>query len=368
MIRDFRKSVLIAPQDVTLMKRFESNVFNNSIIGQLRVKAEQQHDQLPSSTSEGNDYNESEDEDYDPNKADQDEAEPDKLNQNVNSKNIGDDKGGEKEDDEYNDDDFELGEEDKKEMRKYSAIESATGGLIKTRRQRQGEEEEAKLRKRQNLGSILKNNKTGSTDINNIWADMKGQSRKALSRSSTLGSSSEATTSRPMEEEVTECNSLPSNPDSQNPEKVKIKRTYEFAGKVVTEEKWVDRNSQEARAQVNSTKLRSEATQEDSKKGGEKRSFTQRNANLLYPLRRKRRRKTSLLEAVINNSSAAKISTLEKSRLDWATYVDQNKIHDELKYKNKAGYLANQDFLDRVNNRQASLFRDARSSSSKKKQ
>ena len=43
-----------------------------------------------------------------------------------------------------------------------------------------------------------------------------------------------------------------------------------------------------------------------------------------------------------------KLSTLEKSRLDWASF-DKRNINEELKIHNKAGYLDKQDFINRMN-------------------
>ncbi|VEU23420.1 DEKNAAC104730 [Brettanomyces naardenensis] len=297
--------------------------------------------------TEDHEYHESEDEDYDPKKEWSSPRSSDKA---------------QKDGDDDNDGDFEVTEEDKKAFKGYDVIESTTGGLVKTRHQRRVEEEDEKLRRRQRFGAASSKD-SGGADIDSIWADLKGQSKKVLSRNGTpTGSSSELKESRSeINTQVEQETSSPSESSSLEPQKVKIKRTYEFAGKIVTEEKWVESNSQEARAQMNSTKLK----ETPAAKPVKSEKISQDNLRNGRPLRRKRKR-AGLLEAVINNSSAAKISTLEKSRLDWATYVDRTKINDELKYKNKAGYLANQDFLDRVNNRQDSLFRDARAGARKK--
>lgn len=250
------------------------------------------------------DYHESEDEDYDPTK-------------------------------EQATDNAEDGNEGGSEVR-FDAIESASGGLVKTRFQREEESRRRKDRKsRDSKGKA-------TVDIDSLFADMKKESLTP------------APEDEPKEETATVVKEVSKELPSE--QKIKIKRTYEFAGEVVTEEKWVDVNSEEARAQLNSTKLKAEVEQPKVEK---------RSADPTKPKPRKRRKRPGLLEAVINGSSAAKISTLEKSRLDWANYVDKKKISDELKYKNKAGYLDNQDFLSRVDNRQDSLNRDARNSARK---
>lgn len=48
------------------------------------------------------------------------------------------------------------------------------------------------------------------------------------------------------------------------------------------------------------------------------------------------------------------MNTLEKSRLDWKGFVEEEGIEDDLKNYNKGGYLQKQDFLQRVTERQDS--------------
>jgi hypothetical protein len=45
------------------------------------------------------------------------------------------------------------------------------------------------------------------------------------------------------------------------------------------------------------------------------------------------------------------MNTLEKSKLDWQGYVDREGIRDDLKYKNKDGYMEKVAFLQRVDDR-----------------
>ncbi|KAF6009980.1 hypothetical protein HII12_003526 [Brettanomyces bruxellensis] len=291
-------------------------------------------------------YNESEDEDYDPTKdnSEDNNSQSHDINQRV--------KGSSEQED--------ITEDDRKEMKKYKMIESSNGGLVKTRHQREQEIERSKNEKWQH--SMNKSKKGGSLDIDSIWAELQGKSHEVLARkrSPSLDSTVETNVSSNIK---TQRVSAPS-PAKEPPRKIKIKRTYEFAGKVVTEEKWVDSSSQEARAHLNSLKLEGVSKNSaDKPKSAPKRKL---NSQRQHPNLRRKRRRPGLLEAVINGSSAAKISTLEKSRLDWAKYVDKEKIHEELKYKNKAGYLDNQDFLNRVNTRQDTLYRDAKTDARKK--
>ncbi|KTW31749.1 uncharacterized protein T551_01010 [Pneumocystis jirovecii RU7] len=104
-------------------------------------------------------------------------------------------------------------------------------------------------------------------------------------------------------------------------EKIKISRTYEFAGKVETEEKFVLKDSAEAKVHFSSINL-----VQTSKP----------------PLRRPTKRVSSL-EA--SNNKTVKLNTLEKSRLDWAKFVDKEGISEELKNASKDGYIDKQLFL-----------------------
>jgi hypothetical protein len=125
---------------------------------------------------------------------------------------------------------------------------------------------------------------------------------------------------------------------------VKIKRTYEFAGQVVTyvgqnswlmysEEKEVPRDSAEANAYISS--LHTSTTP----------NTTGQNAK---PAVRRAVKRTSKLEAMAQSGKPQKLNVLEKSRLDWAGFVDKEGIHDELKRHNKDGYVERQEFLKRT--------------------
>ncbi|KAF0543515.1 BCNT-domain-containing protein [Gigaspora margarita] len=58
-----------------------------------------------------------------------------------------------------------------------------------------------------------------------------------------------------------------------------------------------------------------------------------------------------------------KLNTLEKSKIDWKQYVDQEGIVDELKYHNKNGYIEKQEFLQRTYDAQNSEIKALRKGS-----
>lgn len=133
------------------------------------------------------------------------------------------------------------------------------------------------------------------------------------------------------------------NTASAAEETMTIKRTYAFAGETITEEKTVLKSSAEARLYLESQQKDPEYT---SKPG------------VNTPLRRPKKR-ASLFEpssAGLGQASTSgkgkgpKLNTIEKSKLDWAGYVDQEGMKDELDgaEKSKDGYLGKRDFLERV--------------------
>lgn len=133
------------------------------------------------------------------------------------------------------------------------------------------------------------------------------------------------------------------NKASTGEEMISIKRTYAFAGEAITEEKIVSKSSAEARLY-----LQSQQTDPDhvSKPG------------IQTPLRRPKKR-ASMFEPSsegsgqapnVNKGKGPKLNTIEKSKLDWAGYVDKEGMKDELDgaEKSKEGYLGKKEFLDRV--------------------
>jgi hypothetical protein len=316
------------------------------------------------------DYNEEEDEDY----IGEDAKGAATTEKSTNGVKVADVDDKDNDDDDDDEEDY-IEEEDKREMAKYSSIESSTGGLIKTRKQRLTEELEEKKKKKD---LALKSTSGGSSGVNidSIWAELNStkpqipQAPQAPQVPRETSSISTSTSNSTPIASSSEQSSKANSPSTQTPleqEKIKITSTYEFAGKTVTEEKWVDTDSQEAKAYLNSAKLTSklESDKATSTSTSTAAAAAAENGTPKKPLLRRKRKRESLLDAVISNSSKTKLSTLEKSRLDWATYVDKNKINDELKYKNKSGFLEKQDFLNRVESRRDDLYKNAKSKSQK---
>lgn len=148
---------------------------------------------------------------------------------------------------------------------------------------------------------------------------------------------------------------------------IKIKRTYKFAGEMITEEKVVPKDSAEAKVFLSSGENVENADVNAV-------AVADATRNLRRPLRKisrfdpnptgtiKKSWEKQPAAEVADTASGPKINTVEKSRLDWAQYVDQAGIKDELRTHSKAkeGYIGRMDFLGRMEARREEEARQAR--------
>lgn len=83
------------------------------------------------------------------------------------------------------------------------------------------------------------------------------------------------------------------------------------------------------------------------------------------PLVNHQKRPKSTLSSLVSqyNIKEPKMNTLEKSKLDWQGYVDREGIRDDLKYKNKDGYMEKVAFLQRVDDRRLNQLKSGQKSS-----
>ncbi|CDO95813.1 unnamed protein product [Kluyveromyces dobzhanskii CBS 2104] len=291
---------------------------------------------------EEDNYNESEDEDFDPSK---------EQNKPVSGTNAeghtaqfaGSDSDEDNADD--SDDDEEYDAEAREEEKKYNSIVSESGGLIKTRKARLQEEEDALNNKYEHINIAETSDRS-----NDLWRQLK---ERAFSRSRYNGSV--------MDQDAS------SITDSMQEQKILIERTYKFAGETIKEKKWVSRQSAEGQEYMNSMKFKGSSKSQNGRiqdtVQNDKLTHVHRNQQNVndagFPLKRHLKR-PPILEQIISGTLKPKLTTLEKSQLDWASYVDKEGIHDELNLHNKDGFLAKQDFLDRVESSKDQRYRELR--------
>lgn len=144
---------------------------------------------------------------------------------------------------------------------------------------------------------------------------------------------------------------------------IRIKRTYNFAGRVHTEEKLVARDSAEAKLYLASQGENAPADDTPAKRITRKafRSAFEPLTDLVAQRADLNLGMAARLKAS-KEAQAKKLNTVEKSRMDWAGYVDKEGIKDELTLagKSKESYAAREDFLARSEARRDEDSRRAR--------
>ncbi|KAI2624022.1 BCNT-domain-containing protein [Hypomontagnella submonticulosa] len=227
--------------------------------------------------------------------------------------------------------------------------EGGEGGLIKTRSMRANEKLEKKSRAATGPVTI---------DVDDLWAKMTAVPLIPSKTDAETEKDSQQPTQDSLEGQP---KGLRDKPQAENPSEnepaamIKIKRTYNFAGKVHTEEKLVPRDSAEAKLYLASqdAKAAEDAEAED---GQAKRKPRKAFRSIFEPVVEGLAQRADLnlgMNARLQlreQAKAKKLNVVEKSRMDWAGFVDKEGIKDELELagKSKESYVNRQDFLARV--------------------
>ncbi|EME47527.1 hypothetical protein DOTSEDRAFT_41922 [Dothistroma septosporum NZE10] len=234
------------------------------------------------------------------------------------------------------------------------------GGLIRTRAQRVAEKEERKNRKRARDGEV-------TIDVNALWADL---SSMPIGRN-TIHSPGTEDHTIDIDDETNKENAPASSEDM-----ITIKRRIEYAGEITIVTDSVPRSSKEAKQYLaehpeldpsNTTVSDSIGLQKPLKRP----SMFEPNPTGLVKgvasekLRLKAPTRLDVLMAekrAEEKHKAQKMSTVQKSQLDWKGFVDQEGLRDELdEYgKSRRGFLAREAFLDRAAGAREQAARDAR--------
>ncbi|KAL2888132.1 SWR1-complex protein 5 [Ceratocystis lukuohia] len=357
-----------------------------------------------SNDNEDDDYNSAEDSDFAPGEADDvasesggsdnelvgGQTEVKKIKNQSKRKGHGDGNGNDNDDDNYNEGFENSGDEiiirKGKSRKRHQTIdkedEGGEGGLIKTRRQRAAEKAEPKTAI--SSGPI-------TIDVDTVFASMMdGNFSKEASSTTNLDSSTNEQTIKPTNTIGSPkphnliSDALPASaPDA---DMILIRRKYNFAGKLHTEEKLVPRSSAEAKLYLDSLTpqelevvLNSTAaapasdTEKEVMERAPRKAFrsrfepavekvTQRpDLQLGVALRLQAREEAKAAAAV---ARAKKLNTVEKSRMDWAGYVDKEGLKDELVLAGKAkdSFAERQEFLARTEAKREDEARRARMS------
>ncbi|KAI5857049.1 bucentaur or craniofacial development-domain-containing protein [Tricharina praecox] len=203
--------------------------------------------------------------------------------------------------------------------------QGAEVSIIKTRAQRRLESPSRKT------GGVSAG--TATTDVDALWAAMNSPA---------------VLTPLPTPQQAESEPSPPAVSSTTGEKMVEIKHTYEFAGKTITESRMVPLSSESARVHLSSASASPAPTPPTGRRPPPK------------------KRASAFDAAAASKSKAAtapaKINTLEKSRLDWAGFVDKEGIGDDLKKWNKGdkGYLDRQAFLGRVDDNRDKQWKEGK--------
>ncbi|GEQ68759.1 hypothetical protein JCM33374_g2428 [Metschnikowia sp. JCM 33374] len=278
-----------------------------------------------------------------------------------------DDDDDDDDDDEEDDDDYDpskkpdVPEEDSEvsddeTQPDYSAINTDIS-QVRTRGQKYKETSEYQKSQRHAKGLL---EDTSRMDIDAIFQQLKAQTPQKTDEWEQMVRSDEPAKEAGKTGETPSSSGANANSSTAEDEKVRIFTTYTFAGKLVRESKVVDANSAEAKAYLNSTN--GLTTQEDT--SGPRKSYvtvvravcgTDEQKELRIKLKR-----PSLIDKFLMGDKKNKLTTLEKSRLDWASFVDKKKLKDDLAIHNKGGYLEKQDFLGRMEAKRDTQYQQAK--------
>ena len=172
----------------------------------------------------------------------------------------------------------------------------------------------------------------------------------------------EPTSASPLETPVAapSPSTIPSEAITSKEELVKVTRTFKFAGDIISEEKWIPKSQYEKEQQQESEK-----NKEDEEKQAKTEAVAVVSAKPVFkgklggvPGRKKPSRLADMAASV--GLKPTKLNTLEKSKMDWNSYVSKEGIRDELTHHNKDGYMEKQGFLDRSREKAESDLKAAR--------
>jgi hypothetical protein len=223
---------------------------------------------------------------------------------------------------------------------------------------------------------------SATVDVDALWASMtSGAMQQTMDEGIQDVNTSKSPRETPKKQQAHELSSSQHtlgagvSKEAEGDDMIMIQRTYNFAGKVHIEEKLVQRDSAEARLW-----LQSQPT-------GKARPQLS-GPNITKPLRPPKKARRSIFEPITEplpqrtdlrfgvNSirrdgagsgvncavQAKKLNTVEKSKMDWAGFVDNEGIKDELETAGKAkgAYLDQREFLARVEEKREEDARRAR--------
>ncbi|XP_042352373.1 LOW QUALITY PROTEIN: craniofacial development protein 1 [Plectropomus leopardus] len=170
---------------------------------------------------------------------------------------------------------------------------------------------------------------------------------------------SQSSTTQKNDSSVSKVAPLSSETKASEPAKVTITKVFDFAGEEVRVNKVVSADSKEAKSY-----LKCQDTQQE-ENGDEDESSSPTKPPLPGPSAKRPAGMSSILGRI--GGKKQKMSTLEKSKMDWDAFKSEEGITEELAIHNRGreGYVERKNFLERVDHRQFELEKAVRQSNMK---
>lgn len=198
-------------------------------------------------------------------------------------------------------------------------------------------------------------NKKPSVNVDDLWAEFKRETEDSQSNSCPLDGGA-----------------AQDKPKSSPPKTVTITQEYDFAGEVVKVTKEVAADSKEAKSELfkpsSITASQSSSNQSPAPQPSQSSSSTADSASKASPAPPKPtgppiiRRSGGLGSLTANLGKKQKMSTLQKTALDWQQYKQDEGLEDELQaaIRSKGSYTERQSFLARADLRQFEIEKSIR--------
>ncbi|XP_008291300.1 craniofacial development protein 1 [Stegastes partitus] len=171
--------------------------------------------------------------------------------------------------------------------------------------------------------------------------------------------SSQSSTTQKVDSSVLKAAPLTTQPKASGPAKVTITKVFDFAGEEVRVNKEVSADSREAKSYLKVQNA------EQEKNGDQEENSSPSQLPLPGPSAKRPTGMSSVLGRL--GGKKQKMSTLEKSKMDWDAFKSEEGITEELAIHNRGreGYVERKNFLERVDHRQFELEKAVRLSNMK---
>ncbi|KAM4733937.1 craniofacial development protein 1 [Anableps anableps] len=167
-------------------------------------------------------------------------------------------------------------------------------------------------------------------------------------------------TTKATESSVSKGTSLNPETKPSGPAKVTITKVFDFAGEEVRVNKEVSADSREAKSYLNSQHAQQQKDED------EETSSSHTQSSLPGPSAKRPAGMSNILSRI--GGKKQKMSTLEKSKMDWDAFKSEEGITEELAIHNRGreGFVERKNFLERVDHRQFELEKAVRLSNMKR--